>query len=836
MPFACALTAPTFLASNFSLREGSPAGTVVGTLNATTVAMQRVTYAIVSGNGGTPFALDACSGALTVATPSMLVFATNPTFTLIVNALTNNDPLAVTQGFVTISLLRVPKPPVLVTTTGTIYVNATVNSAVSPVLVAYDDTGAGTNFAISSSSGNAFKVISVGSNSAQLLLATAGSLNYWTTPTMNVALVLTTANNLSLTTVATVTVTVLYAPTPPNVASGQELTMQETAAKNASASNPAWTSPVVVSSLNTPPVTFTYAALAVYGGIMTDGTSPLLVGAGNPVIVNSTTGSVGFISPLVVTDASQQRFVGLYLTRAAYIVTVQISDNSGLSTTMNVTVLQLVANSATNVAVFSQISPTTGIATSGGDTLTLVGSSFDGLAGLPAFVTYGPYTARNCVANAAFGVPFSADYTPASVTCLNAPGSGINWIVSLFINNVKVQVASLITLSYAAPTVSGISATFPNDPFAPPSSVIPSQLSTQGGELFYLTGTSLGQVWCSLFAFVTLHRTSPHGPYLSFQEIEKSNISVSYGPPSNPTAFFAQVLNASDTWLYVKSSEGFGVSLSVSVTVSGQTAVSTSTGLAYGVRSNLPRLSFYMPHLKCVSILQIPRITGITGLSSVDLPGAMPSDGGTKFILSGFNFGPASLSGVDVTQAVSFSYGYSQSDATSLVYVASGCAKGSNPHTAITCTAVGGIGSSLVGAIVISGIAGTVDMSNSTALAYAPPTVTRISGAGASNANTAGGGLITVEGSGFGPALLNGASSLDAGSPGWQRGPGGLSYGRYAASGCAVLSSSILTCSSVPGTGAGYAWMLTIAGQQVNACCREYLFAMISCRFMMLTV
>ena len=38
---------------------------------------------------------------------------------------------------------------------------------------------------------------------------------------MVVALVLTSAQNASLTTVATLTVSVLYAPTPPNVAVGQ---------------------------------------------------------------------------------------------------------------------------------------------------------------------------------------------------------------------------------------------------------------------------------------------------------------------------------------------------------------------------------------------------------------------------------------------------------------------------------------------------------------------------------------------------------------------------------------------------------------------------------------
>ena len=208
-------------------------------------------------------------------------------------------------------------------------------------------------------------------------------------------------------------------------------------------------------------------------------------------------------------------------------------------------------------------------------------------------------------------------------------------------------------------------------------------------------------------------------------------------------------------------------------------------------------------------------MTSIAGISISQAPSAMPSDGGSDLVLTGANFGPLSLFSIDVSQAVVFSYGYSLSDATSLVYTAANCYK-SVAHTEISCKSVAGVGSRLVASIAVSGVVGTVAVSNLTSLAYAPPVVTRVSGAGATNANTAGGGLITVEGSGFGPASLNGAATLAPTSPGWQRGVGGLFYGRYAASGCAVLSSSLLTCSSVQGTGAGYSWTLAIAGQNVS--------------------
>lgn len=174
-PFSCALLAPTFPAANFSIPEGSIAGAVVGTLNASTVSSLLVTFAIAGGNTGNAFALDACSGALTVATPSMLVFASNPIFSLVINALTNNDNSAMTVGVVTVSLTKVAKPPVLITTAVSIFVNSTIGMAAFPAITAFDDSGAATSFAVTSSSGTTFTIQSTGNNSAVLVLAASGT-------------------------------------------------------------------------------------------------------------------------------------------------------------------------------------------------------------------------------------------------------------------------------------------------------------------------------------------------------------------------------------------------------------------------------------------------------------------------------------------------------------------------------------------------------------------------------------------------------------------------------------------------------------------------------------
>ena len=74
------------------------------------------------------------------------------------------------------------------------------------------------------------------------------------------------------------------------------------------------------------------------------------------------------------------------------------------------------------------------------------------------------------------------------------------------------------------------------------------------------------------------------------QSADLGNISVVYGPASNPTAFTALVLDAGDSWLKVVSAAGFGLTMTVTVTVSGQSALSTGTGLSYGVSQSSPTL------------------------------------------------------------------------------------------------------------------------------------------------------------------------------------------------------------------------------------------------------
>jgi hypothetical protein len=91
----------------FSLMENAAAGTVAGKLIASDPdAGQVLSYSILSGNTGNTFNLNAVTGVLSVANPSLLVYATNPVFTLQVTVQDNGPGALTTTSTATINLIQ----------------------------------------------------------------------------------------------------------------------------------------------------------------------------------------------------------------------------------------------------------------------------------------------------------------------------------------------------------------------------------------------------------------------------------------------------------------------------------------------------------------------------------------------------------------------------------------------------------------------------------------------------------------------------------------------------------------------------------------------------------
>lgn len=158
--------------------------------------------------------------------------------------------------------------------------------------------------------------------------------------------------------------------------------------------------------------------------------------------------------------------------------------------------------------------------------------------------------------------------------------------------------------------------------------------------------------------------------------------------------------------------------------------------------------------------------------------------GGDAIVVSGSNFGPT---GTTVVMA----YG---------AYSATSCQVTTN-QILISCVAAPGVGAGYTATVTVASVA---SLSSTARLSYLPPVLTDAVGTGAVGADTAGGDPVTLAGSQLGPVGT---------TPVVTYGPV-ASSGKYTAVACTVSVASVqIQCTTAPGTGAGYAWVVTIGGQ-----------------------
>ncbi|MBV8516272.1 MAG: tandem-95 repeat protein [Acidobacteria bacterium] len=129
----------------FSIPENSPNGTAVGTVHVTdNDVADSHTFSITAGNTGNAFAINATSGAITVANTTALNFETTPSFTLTVHVVDNGVPNKSDNGTVTITLTDVNDKPVAQPDSYTIGEDGTLTVPAPGVLANDSDQDAGT--------------------------------------------------------------------------------------------------------------------------------------------------------------------------------------------------------------------------------------------------------------------------------------------------------------------------------------------------------------------------------------------------------------------------------------------------------------------------------------------------------------------------------------------------------------------------------------------------------------------------------------------------------------------------------------------------------------------
>ena len=171
--------APVIAAQIFSIAENAANGAAVGTVNATDADGDALTFSITDGNTGNAFAINASTGAITVA--GTLNRQTTQTYTLTVRV---SDGTTSAEDAVTINVTDAGgnEPPTIAAQTFSIVEDAASRAAVGTV-TATDADNDGLTFTITNGNtiGNAGDAFAINASSGAITVA--GALDHETTPT-----------------------------------------------------------------------------------------------------------------------------------------------------------------------------------------------------------------------------------------------------------------------------------------------------------------------------------------------------------------------------------------------------------------------------------------------------------------------------------------------------------------------------------------------------------------------------------------------------------------------------------------------------------------------------
>ena len=180
---------PSLSDATFTIAENSPNNTLIGTLEASDINNDTLTYSISDGNTDQAFDLDVNTGALRVANNIALDFETIPVFSLIVRV---SDGALNDSAIVSIILTNVDEDSTTTNQAPTI-TSATYNSAENSVngtvlgtVEATDPDGDALTYMIVN--GNDAEAFNLNSNSGELTVSTSSLLDFETTPTFNLGI------------------------------------------------------------------------------------------------------------------------------------------------------------------------------------------------------------------------------------------------------------------------------------------------------------------------------------------------------------------------------------------------------------------------------------------------------------------------------------------------------------------------------------------------------------------------------------------------------------------------------------------------------------------------
>lgn len=170
---------PTVNDQIFSVDENSPTSTAVGTIiTADLDAGDSLTYTIIGGNFGTPFALGSSNGAITVSNSSPLDFETNSNLTFTVQV--EDMGMLTDTAVITVNVNDMNEPPTISGGPFVITENAAINTYVGTVITS--DVDANDTFTYTITASDPSAAFAIGS-SGDITVNNSSLLNFESTPT-----------------------------------------------------------------------------------------------------------------------------------------------------------------------------------------------------------------------------------------------------------------------------------------------------------------------------------------------------------------------------------------------------------------------------------------------------------------------------------------------------------------------------------------------------------------------------------------------------------------------------------------------------------------------------
>jgi len=209
----------------FQVLSNSPNGTAVGTVVATDPDQnQTLSYSITAGNTSSAFAVNASTGAITVANSGAVNYLINPVFSITIRVQDNGSPVMASFANVTINVTPVNNVPVITNQSFTVNENSPAGTSVGQVAASDPDPGQTLTYAIIS--GNTSGTFQI-SASGLISVANASSLNFENLPSYQLLVQVTDNGVPPLASSTNISIAVNNVNETPVITSNQSFTVAE---------------------------------------------------------------------------------------------------------------------------------------------------------------------------------------------------------------------------------------------------------------------------------------------------------------------------------------------------------------------------------------------------------------------------------------------------------------------------------------------------------------------------------------------------------------------------------------------------------------------------------